>query len=128
MMRVLLDTHVFLWLTTHHPALSERQRAAYLDRETDLFLSVASYWEVCIKAALGKLELAPNWPEAFEREVLEGPVQWLPIQPAHCARLLELDHHHRDPFDRMLVAQALVEDLVIATSDRRIQRYPVQTL
>lgn len=127
-MRLLLDTHVFLWLTTRHPSLSERHREAYIDPESETYLSAASYWEICIKYALGKLNLTDDWPERFEREFVRSRIRWLPVQQAHCRALLELDHHHRDPFDRMLVAQAVVEDLVIATTDRRIQKYAVETI
>ncbi len=127
-MRLLLDTHIFLWLTTQSPALAQQHRDAFLDPETIPYLSVASYWEICIKAGLGKLKLAPHWTRDFEQEIAASQVRWLPVEPVHCRELLRLEAHHRDPFDRMLVAQARVEDLVIATVDRRIQRYPVKTL
>ena len=127
-MRLLLDTHVFLWLTTEHPSLSDHHRDAFLDDGAETFLSAASYWEICIKYALGKLKLTPDWPEHFDREVLRSRIRWLPVERVHCQALLSLPHHHRDPFDRMLVAQALSEDLVIATTDRRIRRYAVETI
>ncbi|MEE4173064.1 MAG: type II toxin-antitoxin system VapC family toxin [Xanthomonadales bacterium] len=127
-MRLLLDTHVFLWLKTKSPKLPKQHREAFLDPETIPYFSMASYWEITIKAALGKLDLAPDWPTDFEREIVESHIHWLPIEPNHCRTLLNLEHLHRDPFDRMLVAQALAEDLVIATLDKRIRRYPVKTL
>jgi PIN domain nuclease of toxin-antitoxin system len=127
-MRYLLDTHVLLWAINSPERLAAATVEALTAEGSALWFSVASYWEICIKQSLGKLRLAEGWPDTIERALKANDIQWLPIQTTHCRAVLELDHHHRDPFDRMLVAQALVEDLVIATSDRRIQRYPVQTL
>ncbi|NJN53718.1 MAG: type II toxin-antitoxin system VapC family toxin [Anaerolineae bacterium] len=126
-MKLLLDTHTFLWsMTGSH--LSERARATFLNRENRLFLSAASYWEICIKIGIGKLALAANWPQVFEEEIAANGIQWLPIEKEHSRKVIELPLIHRDPFDRLLVAQALCEDMTILTADSNIQSYAVTTL
>ena len=127
-MKYLLDTHLLLWTVADPGRLPDATVNALSADRAELWFSAASYWEICIKQSLGKLRLMPEWPAMIERALAINAIQWLPIRKSHCRILLELEHHHRDPFDRMIVAQALAEDLVIATSDRRIQRYPVKTL
>lgn len=121
-MRLLLDTHTFLWFIYQQPT-GARFYTLCLDPANDLYLSAASYWEICIKASLGKLELTDNWAEVFDREIARNRIHWLPIEPRHCRALLALPHHHRDLFDRLLVAQALVEGLTILSADPNLGRY-----
>ena len=127
-MQILLDTHVFLWFITDHPSLTARMRKALLDEHNTISLSAASYWEISIKQALGKLQLTDEWPWRFEQDMVRNAIQWLPIEKHHCQALAQLPAQHGDPFDRMLVAQAISERLVLATNDRAILRYPVETL
>ncbi len=126
-MKLLLDSHTFLWSLGGGP-LSEAAAWAIMDADNDLFLSAASYWEICLKLSIGKLALAENWAEQFDIEMAANGIVWLPVAPEHCRRIIELPAIHQDPFDRLLVAQALCEELVILTSDRRIWSYPVNTL
>ena len=125
-MSYLLDTHLLLWAITEPERVPARVTRAITRKGSSVWFSAASYWEICIKQSLGKLRLVDDWPTIMERALTGNRIQCLPIQQAHCRALLDLEYHHRDPFDRMLVAQAISEDLVIATSDRRIARYPVE--
>jgi PIN domain nuclease of toxin-antitoxin system len=130
-MNLLLDTHTWLWwlVKGEQKHFSPRVSQAISEAES-LYLSAATYWEISIKVSLGKL----RWGnEPWNWQVLEHGLQlnqaiWLPIQRAHCERASKLSLHHRDPFDRMLIAQALVEDLVLVTKDKNIKRYGVKVL
>ena len=126
-MKLLLDTHVFLW-SINGGALSQPARAAFVDLENQLFLSAASYWEICIKMGIGKLILADNWHQQFEAEMAANGIRWLPIEQTHCRQILELPAVHQDPFERLLVAQASCEEMTIVTGDRYIPKYPVPIL
>ncbi len=126
-MKFLLDTHAFLWSLTG-TGLSEPARHAFLDTENTLYLSAVSYWEVCIKISIGKLVLAVNWPEVFDAEIAANGIQWLPVEKNHCRKIGELPAIHQDPFDRLLIAQALCENMTLLTADAHIQAYTVATL
>jgi PIN domain nuclease of toxin-antitoxin system len=127
-MKCLLDTHAFIWLSTDDERLSEKARNAILDMRTSLYLSSASIWEMVIKTALGKLKL-PDHPETFIRKQLAlAQIHELPVTFKHAFSLQQLPTYHKDPFDRMLVAQASVEKLTILTIDPLIAQYTVKTL
>jgi PIN domain nuclease of toxin-antitoxin system len=126
-MRLLLDTHAFLWLTGDSAA-SERAKAAFLDNNNELYFSMASYWEICIKVGIGKLKLGADWQRAIDKEVDLNAIQWLPVEKVHCQKLIDLPLLHGDPFDRMLIAQALSAELTLMTADRNISQYAVPTL
>lgn len=127
-MRVLLDTHAFLWWITDDPRLSERARKIIGDGKNRLYLSAASGWEVAIKAALGRLKL-PDAPERFIPEQLAlNAIETLPVRMSHALHIYSLPRHQRDPFDRLLVAQAQLEKLPILTADTQIARYPVEVI
>ncbi len=127
-MRILLDTQVWLWMLMSPDRLSDRGRSLVEDPSTDLLLSAASTWEIAIKAALGKLDL-PGPPEVVVPEMMdESQVTALPILLSHTLRVAALPRHHRDPFDRLLVAQAQLEAVPILTSDARIGAYDVEVL
>lgn len=123
-MRILLDTHVLLWVMTQQN-LSTAATTAFLDTQNQLYLSVVSYWEICIKVSLGKLTLAPNWIDLVDEVMAVNGIQWLAIDKAHCQRLLVLPHLHGDPFDRLLIAQVLTEGMVIMSADAKIRQYPI---
>lgn len=127
-MRLLLDTHVFLWFISGDPRLANDWRDQVRDPANEAYLSVASIWEAIIKYQLGKLPLpaAPQdyLPEQRERHRITS----LPIEEAALAELAELPALHRDPFDRILVAQALQHDLTIATVDPLVRAYPAKLL
>jgi len=127
-MIALMDTHTFLWWITDYSKLSPRVINIISDGDNDLLLSAASGWEIAIKAKLGRLEL-PDMPERFIPEQLHiNAFGALPVAMSHALRVHALPNHHRDPFDRMLVAQAQVEGYAILTSDLQIAKYDVQTI
>ena len=122
-MRLLLDTHVLLWWLADDPLLTVEARAAIV--ESDLaVVSTASAWEISMKRSLGKLDA----PDDLAAQLVRDQFTVLPIHLDHALRAGSLPHIHRDPFDRMLVAQAQVEDLVIITTDTNIPRYDVRVL
>lgn len=125
-MRLLLDTHAFLWWVNDSRKLSRRARSAISNQQTECFLSLASCWEMAIKVSTGKLEL-PTGVERFVQEQLAvNRIRELPIQLRHTARAGTLPFHHRDPFDRLLAAQALDEDLAIVSADPIFRKYGVK--
>ena len=126
-MKLLLDTHTFLW-SVSGKKLSQDAENAFLDTNNELFLSAVSYWEICIKQSIGKLGLAANWVEVFDREMVFNHIQWLPIEKSHCQKISELPFLHGDPFDRLLIAQAVLEDMTLLTADSNIHQYPAPTL
>jgi PIN domain nuclease of toxin-antitoxin system len=126
-MRLLLDTHTFLWFIYREPT-GERFYELCLNPDNQLFLSAASYWEICIKASLGKMGLADNWIELFDHEMEVNGIRWLPIESHHCRELLSLPHHHRDPFDRLLIGQARTEGLALLSADPNLRRYDVPVI
>jgi PIN domain nuclease of toxin-antitoxin system len=103
-------------------------REAILDSENDLFFSAASYWEICIKLRLKKLQLSPDWPQVFDEEMKANRIVWLTVAREHCRRLLDLPHIHADPFDRLLIAQAQVENMALVTADSSIRSYPISVI
>ena len=127
-MKVLIDTHVLLWIVSGSDKLTEIAREVFLDPENDLYFSVAGYWELCIKVALGKLRLAENWPDTLKTEFRRNGILWLPVLPKHCESILPLPWIHRDPFDRLLIAQAKSENCALLTADANIHQYDVHTI
>ena len=126
--RILLDTHVWLWFNGEPERLSDQARRAFVDPENDLFLSAASTWEIAIKHAAGRLELPAPPAQFIPTRLADNNVRPLAIQHSHTLAAAELPLHHRDPFDRMLVAQARQEGLTLATGDPRLQGYDVPIL
>ena len=127
-MRLLLDTHCLLWARAAPARLSREARRALTDPRHQLFVSVASVWEIVIKHALGRLELAHAPESLVPRLIAATQAVALPIEQSHALRLARLPLHHRDPFDRILIAQALVERLTILTADQRFSDYDVKIL
>jgi PIN domain nuclease of toxin-antitoxin system len=124
-MKLLLDTHAFLWWITDDPKLSEQALDLIGDSRNTLFWSAASSWEVAIKYSLGRLPL-PETPEQFlPVELAKNRIESLPIIDAHAFRAGLLPRHHTDPFDRMLVAQAQVESLGLISVDEQLSLYEV---
>lgn len=127
-MRVLLDTHCWLWLCAAPERFSPKTLSRLADPDCQRLLSAASVWEIVIKHALGKLPL-PAAPRDFVPSRLETTqTEVLSISGAHALRVADLPDHHRDPFDRMIVAQALLEDAPLLTADRMLRRYGVELL
>jgi PIN domain nuclease of toxin-antitoxin system len=127
-MRLLLDSHAFLWWVKDDPALRRRARAAIADADNECFLSHASIWKMAIKASLGKLKL-PSRVERFVGEHCEANgFHLLPITLAHVASVEGLPFHHRDPFDRLLVAQAQHEAMTLVSRDASLRAYGVSVI
>ncbi|RMG53824.1 MAG: type II toxin-antitoxin system VapC family toxin [Gammaproteobacteria bacterium] len=127
-MKVLIDTHALLWLLEDAPQLSGQAREVFLDPEGQLYFSAASYWEICIKLSIGKLELADGWEKIISRELRRNEIRWLALEPAHMQGVVDLPWHHRDPFDRLLIAQALHESMGVLTADRHFAAYGVDVI
>ena len=123
-MRVLLDTHVLIWWITDSPQIRQSHRAVTEAGENLVYVSSISLAEIAIKSSTGKLEVPNNLAE----RIVEAGFTHLPFDATHAAALGELPFHHRDPFDRMLIAQAMTEGLVFATADDRCRAYDIQTI
>jgi PIN domain nuclease of toxin-antitoxin system len=126
-MKALLDTQTFLWAIADERKLSRRAQQIYTGAN-DLWLSVASVWEILIKVRVGKLPLPDPSGPYLVRKLAESRVEVLPIKLDHVLRIESLPVHHRDPFDRILIAQSLEEKLPLITSDPVFERYPVQLI
>lgn len=126
-MALLLDTHVFLWWLVDDRRLSRQARAAIGDSSVMAFVSAASLWEAEIKTALGRLELDTGIAD-LAREVTGNGFVELPITGRYTRTAATLPSHHHDPFDRMLIAQAMVDDLRLVTADQIIGRYGIDVL
>jgi PIN domain nuclease of toxin-antitoxin system len=126
--RFLLDTHIFLWLITGSERLRDPARALLVDAENEALLSVASLWEIAIKVNLGKLTLERPFGKLIPEQLLVTEIDRLPIRMEHLVTLLKLPLHHRDPFDRLIIAQALTEGLPVLSSDPEFRKYPVQVI
>jgi PIN domain nuclease of toxin-antitoxin system len=126
--KILLDTHAFLWIAGNWKAVRRGARLVLQDPETELHLSVASIWEISIKAALGRLTL-PALPTVYiPRRIADFHITTLDITRDHALAIFGLAAHHADPFDRMIVAQAQLERLTIATRDKIFGKYAVSVL
>jgi PIN domain nuclease of toxin-antitoxin system len=121
---LLLDTHIVLWWLDDHPALSSAVRNRIAGGENLVFLSAAVVWEIRIKEAMGKIDIPPDFSLVLDRQ----PFEKLAIKAEHAHALKDLPLHHRDPFDRMLIAQALTEGLTVATRDPVFEKYSVPLL
>ncbi len=127
-MRVLLDTHTALWLAASDDRLPAGVTALMQDPATRPILSIASTWEMTIKVLAGRLHLPQEPPEYIDSLVRDFRFDTLPIEQRHVDALCELPHIHRDPFDRILIAQALADDLELVTGDQRLRAYPIKTI
>ncbi len=124
-MRVLLDTHALLWFSLDDARLSVHAKSVIMDRGSDLLVSPATLWEVAIKVSLGKYELEEEFTSFFSRVLAGYNMTLLPVTVEHAAAVTRLPFHHRDPFDRMLVAQAICEGIPIVSTDRLLDAYSV---
>ena len=128
-MRLLLDTHAFLWILQDPTRLGDSARSALIDGANELLLSVGSCWEMSIKHAAGKLALPAPFVQFIEAELKANRIDLLPISIAHLGRMCTLPKHprdHRDPFDRLLVAQALAESIALVSGDATLDAYGAQ--
>ena len=126
-MKLLLDTHAFLWLSVNSDKLGRKAREKLSQSGTQVYLSAASVWEIAIKSELGKLKLDDPVQVYLELGARAGILP-LPVEFSHAVRVEGLPPHHRDPFDRMLVAQALTEGMTLVSGDRAMKPYKVPLL
>ena len=127
-MKLLIDTHVFIWLNEESPLLSNKVKELYRSREHEVYLSIASAWEMQIKVQLGKLDLAMPIEALVSKNIQENDIYLLPIDLSHITQLEKLPPHHKDPFDRMIIAQAMVEDFTIVSIDGAFSDYAVPVI
>jgi PIN domain nuclease of toxin-antitoxin system len=126
--KLLLDSCTFLWIVADNPLLSATARAMFRDPANETFLSVVSAWEIAVKNALGQMPLpepADSYVPAFRKRELIEP---LPLSEEMVLQVVRLPAIHRDPFDRLLICQAIAEGMAILTPDQRIRQYPVRTI
>jgi PIN domain nuclease of toxin-antitoxin system len=130
--KLLLDTHALLWVLTAPDHLTERQREAIQDPTLTVFASAINIAEIAIKSSLGKLTVADslerNRYAEFFTAITDSGFEMLPFTGTHAASIRTLPFHHRDPFDRMIISQAIVEDYTIVTADTQFSAYPVKLL
>jgi len=126
-MKLLLDTHTALWLVNHYEKLSPKAKDMLMDEVNTLYFSIASVWEVAIKASIGKLSEVTGGTRAFITQIKKMPIEMLPISPRHVETVEGLPFIHRDPFDRILIATAQVENMTIITADEYIIKYDVHS-
>lgn len=124
----MLDTHAFLWWITDDPRLSRRARAVMRSGRNRLLLSAASGWEIAIKAGLGRVRIPEPVADFLLDQMDRNAIEPLPVSMRHALHVATLPPLHRDPFDRMLVAQAQLEELAILTADGAVRQYPVPTI
>ena len=127
-MRQLLDTHTFLWYITDNPKLSRRSLERIQNEENDNLLSLASVWEMAIKQSIGKLRFNLPLDVFIPQQLQVNEMQLLDIQLSHVAEIATLPLHHRDPFDRLLIAQAMVEQIPILGTDSFFDAYAIERI
>jgi len=127
-MRLLLDTHTLIWMAAQHHKLSDKARDLILDTENELFLSVASIWEMSIKAGLGKLILQQPIAQIIHEQVQMNGLQIMNIEAAHALAVGSLPRHHHDPFDRLIIAQSQLENLTILGCDSAMNAYDIKKI
>ena len=127
-MKLLLDTHAFIWWDSEPQKLSAQVLALFQESSNQLLLSTASVWEMQIKLQLGKLQLERPLAELIAGQQEKNGIELLPVQLEHILALQTLPTHHKDPFDRLLIAQANIEDAVLVTADPIFAKYPVKIL
>ena len=122
-MRLLLDTHTFLWFIADHPSLSQRAKNLIEDGANDIYLSIASVWEMAIKVSLGKLTLGGSLGSYLAEQLHLNSIDTLDITFTHATAVAALPLNHRDPFDRLLIAQAHIEGIPIVSADAAFDAY-----
>ena len=127
-MKFLLDTHTFLWSVLNQPELSSIAHDLIIDPNHDILLSPATYWEIAIKISIGKYQLPGPYEAWMNQQLLTNTFGILPITIAHTAIIINLPFHHKDPFDRLLIAQAIVENIPIISADGIFDSYPVDQI
>ena len=125
-MRFLVDTHVFLWFINGDARLPQTMRTVIEDEENEVLLSIASVWEMAIKTSIGKLGLAKPFATLIPEQIIENEIELISISMDDLKVVALLPLHHRDPFDRLLIAQAMVQEIAIASDDASFAQYGIQ--
>jgi PIN domain nuclease of toxin-antitoxin system len=125
-MNYLIDTHTLLWITADDLKLSENAKKIYLNDENEIFLSMASIWELAIKSSIKKISFDTTIEDYIEKHVRNNNIKILDIGLSHIIRVETLPFHHRDPFDRLIIAQAIEENLPIISKDSFFDKYEIQ--
>jgi len=123
-LKLLLDTHVMLWAISDPGRLSDQARSAIASEENEVFVSVVSPWEIAIKKSRNRIEI----PDDLDRGLESSRFKLLPVLLRHTKAIETMPHHHRDPFDRMLVAQAIIDGMTLVTADRKLTHYAAALL
>ena len=127
-MRLLLDTHIFLWFINGDRQLNTRSRTIIEDDTNEKLISIANVWEIAIKVSTGKLKITPNFEQGVFLQIELNAFEILPIATAHLAEVARLPFHHRDPFDRLLIAQSKAENIPLISADGAFDAYGIQRL
>ena len=127
-MNLLLDTHIFIWLTSDSKRLSDKSKSLIADLDNVKYLSLVSLWEIQIKHQLGKLELTGDIKTMVDTQRDRNGIELLPITIDQIVNLKNIPLHHRDPFDRLLISQAMVNDFVLISHDSAFEDYDVQVI
>jgi Uncharacterized protein conserved in bacteria len=127
-MKLLLDTHALLWFIGNDPQLSAPARQHIENPAREKFVSAVSLWEIAVKLSLKKLKLPRPFAEVFPQQLEVNGFELLLVSCAHLNQVVSLPFHHRDPFDRLLIAQAIADDMTVVTRDPEFSKYPVKTL
>ena len=125
MEKYLLDTHTFLWYLENNPSLNSKTRQIIANEENQLFISIVSFWEIAIKIQLNKLELPEPFEGLFEKADALN-IRILPVKEKYLSSYLSLEFHHRDPFDRMIVATAISEEISVLSKDANLKLYNIK--
>ena len=127
-MEYLLDTHTLLWIVTDDKQLSTKVEKLFLNEQNEIFLSIASLWEIAIKVSLKRLELGQSLSEFYFKHVIGNKIRLLDIKVEHLAILESLEFHHRDPFDRMIISQSISEKIPILSNDKTFSKYLIKRI
>lgn len=127
-MKILLDTHAFLWLVSDHSRLSDKAKAVFLDNSNEVYLSAVSGFEIAVKHGLGKLKLSESPTDFIRRRIQNNNLIELPISMEHATNLQNLPLIHRDPFDRLLISQSMVESIPLLSADQQMRAYSIDCI
>jgi PIN domain nuclease of toxin-antitoxin system len=126
-MQLLIDTHILIWFLEGNNLLSKHRRQIVADSNNDIFISIASLWEIAIKISIGKLTLTKPLADVIKHIAAED-IEVLLISPEHTLQVSTLPFHHRDPFDRIIISQAQIENLPVMTDDREFGHYGINII
>lgn len=127
-MEYLADTHTLLWIVTDDNKLSSKVKKLFLDEQNEIFISVASLWEIAIKVSLKRLELGQSLNDFYLNHIIGNKIRLLDIKVEHLSALETLKLHHRDPFDRLIICQSMVEKIPILSNDKVFSKYPIKRI